>query len=173
MGIGTENPGNLVSIDGNVGTGDERFFIAVNNRSLSNRSFAAIKFTAGEGTSMTTFGHNSETYDADNNGTADFGGIFSRGAGIHFTAGGDEGLIKFMTGRNNIGYATERMRISTEGNLGIGTKDPVTRLQVTDGDVYIEDINKGIIMKSPNGNCWRQTINDDGTIKITSINCPN
>lgn len=172
IGIGTEAPTNLVTIDGNVDSGDRRFFIAVNNNSLSNRSFSAIKFTAGAGSSMTTFGHNSETYDIDDNVTADFGGIFSSGAGIHLTAGGEDGMIKFLTGRNDMGWSFERMRLTSIGNLGIGTEDPVSRLQVADGDVYIEDINNGVIMKSPNGNCWRMTINNDGSIKTTVIACP-
>lgn len=172
IGIGTKNPTNVLTIDGDVGTGDQRFFISVNNNSLSNRSFSAMKFTAGAGTSMTTFGHNSETYDVDDNVTADFGGIFSSGAGIHLTAGGEDGIIKFLTGRNDIGWSYERMRLSSIGNLGIGTEDPVTRLQVAGGDVYIEDINNGVIMKSPNGNCWRMTINNDGSVKTTAISCP-
>jgi len=43
---------------------------------------------------------------------------------------------------------------------------------VTAGDIYIEDINKGVIMKSPNGNCWRITVNDSGNIVSSPINCP-
>ncbi len=39
-------------------------------------------------------------------------------------------------------------------------------------DVYITDINKGVIMKSPNGKCWRMTITDQGTSEIKSIECP-
>ena len=66
IGIGTESPTNLFTINGDTDTGDERFFISVNNNSLSNRSFSAAKFTAGAGSSMTTFGHNSETYDVNN-----------------------------------------------------------------------------------------------------------
>jgi hypothetical protein len=49
------------------------------------------------------------------------------------------------------------MRIASNGYVGIGTAAPAARLQVADGDVYIEDINNGVIMKSPNGNCWRMT----------------
>jgi len=173
IGIGTSNPSNVLTIDGDVPSGEERFFISVNNSSLSNRSFAAAKFTAGTGTSMTTFGHNSETYDSDNFITADFGGIFSSGAGIHLTAGGENGVIKFLTGKSNTGGSIEHMIISSDGNLGIGAKNPVSRLQVADGDVFIENINNGVIMKSPNGNCWRLTVNDNGSVKTTAITCPD
>ncbi len=35
-----------------------------------------------------------------------------------------------------------------------------------------ENIDKGIIMKSPNGNCWRVTIDDNGDFVKAQINCP-
>ena len=104
---------------------------------------------------------------------ADFGGIFSSGAGIHLTAGNEEGIIKFLTGKDQSGFAFERMRLTTDGKLGLGTETPASRLQVADGDVYIQDINNGVIMKSPDGSCWRMTINNDGSVKTTSITCPD
>lgn len=173
VGIGTEDPENLLTLEGNVGTGDGRFFASVHNQSLSNRSFSAMKFSAGGGSSFTSIGHNAETYDFDNFNTADFGGVSSNGAGVHLTAFRVDGIIKFLTSVNGSGAPIERMRISSDGNLGIGTIDPVSRVQVSAGDVYIEDINNGVIMKSPNGNCWRMTMNNDGSIKTTAITCPN
>jgi hypothetical protein len=64
------------------------------------------------------------------------------------------------------------MRIAENGNVGIGTSTPKSKLQVTDGDIYIENASKGVIMTSPNGNCWRMTVNDTGNPVFTSINCP-
>jgi len=56
----------------------------------------------------------------------------------------------------------ERLRIkNTTGNIEVKT-----------GDVYIENIGSGVIMKSPNGNCWRMTVSDAGLQVITSITCP-
>jgi hypothetical protein len=55
------------------------------------------------------------------------------------------------------------------GKVGIGTSNPVARLQVADGDIYIQDINKGIIMKSPDGNCWRGTLNNNGQLEFTKL----
>ncbi len=40
------------------------------------------------------------------------------------------------------------------------------------GDIFMEDISSGIIMKSPNGQCWRGTVTDDGTMQFTPVNCP-
>lgn len=62
--------------------------------------------------------------------------------------------------------------IKTTGELGIGTTDPKAKLEIANGDVYISDIEKGIIMKSPNGQCWRGTLDNSGVLNFTSINCP-
>ena len=65
-----------------------------------------------------------------------------------------------------------KMVLSASGNLGIGNLNPEHKIQVTDGDVFIEDIDKGVIMKSPNGNCWRITVGDDGNVITTLLqNC--
>jgi hypothetical protein len=57
------------------------------------------------------------------------------------------------------------------GNLGIGTDNPVAKVQVKDGDIFIEDINHGIIMKSPDGNCWRGTLNNSGALTFAQVDC--
>ncbi len=61
------------------------------------------------------------------------------------------------------------------GNVGIGYPETTTiqsKLQVKGGDVYIEDINRGVIMKSPNGQCWRITVDNTGNLITTAITCP-
>ncbi len=67
----------------------------------------------------------------------------------------------------------DRVTVNNIGNVGIATVSPKSRLEVTDGDIYISDISKGVIMKSPNGNCWRYTPNDAGTLTSVQITCPN
>jgi hypothetical protein len=36
----------------------------------------------------------------------------------------------------------------------------------------LQDIEKGIIMKSPNGQCWRGTLDNSGVLNFASISCP-
>ena len=61
---------------------------------------------------------------------------------------------------------------SNDTKVGIGTTAPQSKLQVTNGDVYVETIATGLILKSPDGNCWRITIDNSGTIIRTSVSCP-
>jgi len=63
-------------------------------------------------------------------------------------------------------------------NLGIGSythKQPLpkSRLHIFNGDINIEDVGRGIIIKSPNGNCWRVTVDDIGALVTTAMTCPN
>ena len=61
---------------------------------------------------------------------------------------------------------------ATIGNTGIGTYTPRAKLEVSDGDVYISGINKGLIMKDADSNCWKVTVNTDGSLSSNSIICP-
>jgi hypothetical protein len=60
-----------------------------------------------------------------------------------------------------------------QGNVGIGTEQPSAKLEVTDGDIFISDIGSGIIMKSPDGTCWRGTLDNSGSLNFVSISCPD
>lgn len=62
--------------------------------------------------------------------------------------------------------------VHIKDKLGLGTTEPNAKLQISDGDIYIEDINKGVIMKSPSGDCWRMSVSDAGEAVFTAIDCP-
>ena len=61
--------------------------------------------------------------------------------------------------------------IFENGNLGVGTNEPEAKIQIKNGDIFIEDVNRGIIMKSPDGNCWRGTVNNQGMMEFAPIDC--
>ncbi len=88
--------------------------------------------------------------------------------------GGGPARIGTTSGSNSLSFVTgntnTRMFIDGDnGNIGIGSDDPVAKLQVKDGDIYIEDINRGIIMKSPDGNCWRGVLNNMGQLEFVLL----
>jgi hypothetical protein len=172
VGIGTSSPDSKLVIEGDDPIGDNRIYADLYNQSTSNRSLVILNLRAGSANTSTSLQHFSDTYDFDGDNYTDFGVLSSTGRGMILRADDPDGVLKFMT-RGNGTIPAERMRMTALGNLGIGTADPASRLQVTDGDVFIEDVSKGVIMKSPNGNCWRMTINNDGSVNTASIPCPN
>ncbi len=63
--------------------------------------------------------------------------------------------------------------IGSAGFVGISNAQPLTRLHISDGDVYIDDTEAGIIMKDPDNGCWRIQINSNGQLVPTKLaNCP-
>ena len=52
-------------------------------------------------------------------------------------------------------------------------QSPVARLQIQDDDIFLQNISSGVIMKSPNNQCWKLTVSNTGQPVLTSISCPN
>jgi len=77
------------------------------------------------------------------------------------TTNGDYRPLDFVTG------GSRRMTIGTTGNVGIGTTAPSSKLQVTGGDVEIETVTSGIIMKAAGTSTrYRITLNAGGTALV-------
>lgn len=74
---------------------------------------------------------------------------------------------------NGIGDVCELISGGAAGKVGVGTTDPKSKLHVEDGDVYIENIHRGIIVRSKGGKCFRLQPNESGQLTSTEINCPN
>ena len=49
---------------------------------------------------------------------------------------------------------------------------PDIQLEIEDGDIYLSDISRGVIMKSPDGQCWRGTLDNTGQLSFVVITCP-
>lgn len=81
------------------------------------------------------------------------------------------GCFAVRTRTTSTAFRTDFM-IRYNGNTGIGTTDPRTKLHVNNGDVYLDNSANGIILTSPNGNCWRVTVDNTGALISTSITCP-
>ena len=61
---------------------------------------------------------------------------------------------------------------SNTGNIGIDSDNPKAKLQVRNGDVALETVGTGIILKSPNGNCWKITVSNSGVVSSVAVPCP-
>ena len=102
------------------------------------------------------------------------------GAANNFTnygvGNGNFGIVNGNTTGSNTSFP---ILITKDDKVGIGMGPggsdnfPKSRLQVKDGDVFIDKIGSGVIMKSPNGQCWRMTVSDAGAPVFTAITCPN
>ena len=74
-----------------------------------------------------------------------------------------------LTPNGNDGTLTNGVLWSTDvPNTCLGLQ-----VDIVNADLYIKNLSKGIIMKSENGACWRITINNDGTINIVTVVCPD
>jgi hypothetical protein len=80
-------------------------------------------------------------------------------------------VIPFHT-RNHVSSALTGSDVKFIVTMGIGTTAPAERLQIADGDVYLSDVEAGVIMKSPDGQCWRMTVSNAGAPVFTSVACP-
>lgn len=81
------------------------------------------------------------------------------------------GSARHFSFRSN---GSNHLIIAGNGNIGLstGVALPSSRLHVKGGDVYVDNIASGVILKSPNGNCWRVTVDNTGNLIRTAITCP-
>ena len=182
VGIGTTTPDARLVVESNgdgFGETDDRFLIKVKNKSTSSASQAIIQVSAGSGNNFMNISQSASNYSISEKADASI--VYASGTGgLVLQASPKNGSevdnsgIHFYTGWVNVpGGSLERMTLDKTGNLGIGTITPKAKLEVTNGDVYVNNSTKGIILKSPNGGCWRVTIDNTGNFVRTAITCPN
>lgn len=78
-----------------------------------------------------------------------------------------------LTLRDGLGNTT--VKLDTTGNcfmvgstkLGVGTTAPASKLSVLDGDIEVETIASGLILKSPNGTRYRITVDNSGNLSAS------
>jgi hypothetical protein len=170
LGIGVSNPETKLRIEGSVSEGDNRASIRLRNTDTGNKASVSLALESNDKSYGTAFAFTSDSYLA----IPDFnkmGVISTNGKGFSIYSTSNYGSLRFYTNVDQNGII-ERMRINEEGNIGIETKEPGAKLQIADGDIYVSHINRGIIMKSPDGNCWRGSLDNNGRLTFNKISCP-
>ncbi len=76
------------------------------------------------------------------------------------------------TDGNGVGDACQAEAGADTGFVGISTNMPLSKLHIEDGDVFISNINRGIIMKTASGKCFRYKPNEQGMLIGQEILCP-
>ncbi|EDP97803.1 hypothetical protein U8527_05615 [Kordia algicida OT-1] len=73
---------------------------------------------------------------------------------------------------NGVGNACQGLAGANVGFVGISTNTPMSKLHVEDGDVFISNIHRGIIMKTADGKCFRYQPDTNGKLVGKEIICP-
>ncbi len=132
--------------------------------STSNNAIASIRSTVGHSVLNLGSADNFDSYLLLRKGNGNTAGwsIFRKGTDndkLVFRRGESSGLFEYLT-------------LDISGNFGIGTTNPSTKLHLEGGDTYMSTANTGVILTSPNGSCFRLTVDNSGSIISTPITCP-
>ncbi|MFA6459469.1 MAG: hypothetical protein WCV79_03720 [Candidatus Paceibacterota bacterium] len=192
VGIGTTTPVNKLTIYGsNSSTGS---FVGIDQLGdnaqpyLYMKEYATsasgpfLRFHLGRGTSQDTA---AVSQNNDRFGLVIGGGYsaaasnFINGAGIYFHIDGEvdtagdttdmPGRLSFWTTPDGSGTITERMRISSAGNVGIGTTTPATRLHISSGASATTTVSIGELGLTSSKSCVNMN-RSDGTAASFFIN---
>ncbi|MBN2274585.1 MAG: hypothetical protein JXR41_00130 [Bacteroidales bacterium] len=160
----------VIDNNGNLGLGtaypDRKLHITVDNNGLNIPLMVHNLDETETGGNAVGIGFNNEPG----------GGWVKAAIALERTASYGTGTLHFLMDNtaddSDVTLSDSKMSITRNGNVGIGTTIPHSKLQVTEGDVYVETIGSGIILKASDGSCWRITVGTSGALKTTLIGCP-
>jgi len=178
LGIGINSPTTDLEIIGD-GTGDD--IISIKNNNYSR--YAAYSFSSNPSALPLFVGYRArgeigspQNVEFNDRLTGLYGCMYVNGyyrvssavemfSGSGISSISSPSYIKFGTTNSGSILRMERMRIDSDGNVGIGTNEPEEKL-VVNGNILIKD-NNALILSSPNGTEFKITVDDYGRL-ITS-----
>jgi type II secretory pathway pseudopilin PulG len=85
----------------------------------------------------------------------------------------DSSILPNADDSYDIGNASKNWKDAYfSGNVGIGTAPVSSAALKSSGDISISDSDKGLILKSPGGTCYRITVLNGGNTTSTAVTCP-
>jgi hypothetical protein len=165
------------------GTGSENFGIyglsSGQGDSITNRGVHGhAEGSTTENTGVFGYTNGSGTYNYGVEGISEATG--NHNVGVHGSANGQGDSI---SNYGTYGYVTKAgaENYAIYGKVDISNGESTINysgffegapVQVKDDDIYVKDFNKGVVLTSPNGQCWRVTVGDDGSMSTLAIDCP-
>lgn len=123
VGIGTTTPIKILDI---LKSQNAQTEVRLSN--LTSGTGSAALYTANSDAASAQFGQVSSSCTPYGSLGANYGFMYTNSPGLNIMADNASGIINFATGGN-----TEKMRISSTGNVGIGTTSPAVKLDVNGG----------------------------------------
>jgi hypothetical protein len=173
VGIGTSTPTTLLNLYSATAasvliSGDSATTFVV-ARSSNDTTSANLNFRKYRGTTATPLTVSTGDFLGNSNytgydGTALIVAAQITGVAESVSGTGDmAGALTFSTRPAGVGTSnTERMRITSAGNVGIGTSSPGDKLE-------IGGAGAGIILASPNGTRYRITVSNLGVLTVAAV----
>ena len=172
--------GGTVSIGGGITSANAvnniKFYTATNNTTLQGTERMRITSTGNVGIGTTAPDVKLEILKS---GTNEFPTLGTSSGNLFLTDAGLWGMFMGVDASTGTGWiqqmrndAATAYNISLQpegGNVGIGTTTPASKLDVSGGDVEVQDIASGIIMKSPDGTRYRVTVANGGTLSVAAV----
>ena len=159
----TKNGNNISFQTGKIGIGIQQPLSDLHLKNAIDNAIVRIESSSSQaGIQLITEGTNNPFISFGTNGEPG-----SKG-GIYY----DNIVNQFIIRADKVFSQDKEFIFNNNGNLGLGVKNPKAKIEIQNGDIYINNPNNGIILKSSDGSCWRVTINNSGEFVKTKIDCP-
>ena len=184
LAAGSENTflGFNNGLNNTTGWGNSFFGFSAGNENTIGTQNSFFGFRSGI---INTSGGDNSFFGKDsgsNNTTGSRNTFVGTSAGFSNAVGSDNTALGFNANvANNLTFATAigaNASVSTSNTIVLGRnggQDTVQvpgKMTVGGGDVYVDNPGAGVIMRAPNGNCFRLTIANNGALATAGVACP-